>query len=81
MGVQHPSKGFTLGHGSPLDPAKKPKASGRDEDDEDDDKPQEALVGAAPRKSLPGPKDKKEKGSGSSRGGSVPSVPRNKKGE
>ncbi|MGD9667901.1 MAG: ATP-dependent Clp protease ATP-binding subunit ClpA [Hyphomicrobiaceae bacterium] len=65
----------------PLDPAKRPKAGGRDEDEDDDDKPQEALVGATPRKALPGPKDKKDKGGTSPRGGSVPSVPRTKKGE
>ncbi len=65
----------------PLDPAKRPKAAGRDEDEDEDDKPQEALVGATPRKALPGPKDKKDKGGASARGGSVPSVPRTKKGE
>ncbi len=65
----------------PLDPAKRPKAGSRDEDEDDDDKPQEALVGATPRKALPGPKDKKDKGGTAPRGGSVPSVPRTKKGE
>ncbi|MCC0006983.1 MAG: ATP-dependent Clp protease ATP-binding subunit ClpA [Hyphomicrobiaceae bacterium] len=66
----------------PLDPAKKPKASREEDDEEEDDgKQQEALVGATARKALPGPKDKKEKGGSGPRGGSVPSVPRTKKGE
>ena len=55
------------------------KAAKASDDDEEDDsaKPQEALVGAGARKALPGPKDKKDKGS-PGRSGSVPGVPRNK---
>lgn len=56
------------------DPKKaKPKDSD-DDDDEDDDEPQAALVDASPRKALPGPKDKKDKGGRG--GGAVPNVPR-----
>ena len=56
------------------DPKKaKPKDSD-DDDEDDDDEPQAALVEAAPRKALPGPKEKKEKGGRG--GGTVPSVPR-----
>ncbi len=59
------------------DPAKKPKSRSSDDDDDDDDEAEAALVEATPRKSLPGPKEKKEK---SSRGGgsAVPTVPRKK---
>jgi ATP-dependent Clp protease ATP-binding subunit ClpA len=57
------------------DPSKRAKPKS-DEDDEDDDTPQAVLVDAAPRKALPSPKDKKERGSKS--GGAVPSVPRRK---
>jgi ATP-dependent Clp protease ATP-binding subunit ClpA len=58
------------------DPSKKPKA--KDEDDEDGDEETEtALVEAAPRKALPGPKEKKDKGGGRP-SGAVPSVPRKK---
>ena len=61
----------------PADPAKKPKVKDEDDDDEGEEGPQAALVEAAPRKALPGPKDKKEKPArpGS---GTVPSVPRKK---
>ncbi len=54
----------------PADPSKKPKSS-EDEDGEDADETP-ALVDAAPRKALPGPKDKKPPRAG----GAVPSVPR-----
>ncbi len=56
---------------------KKAKPKGEDDDEDDDeDEPQAALVEAAvpPRKALPGPKEKKEKGTRG--GGTVPSVPR-----
>jgi ATP-dependent Clp protease ATP-binding subunit ClpA len=43
---------------------------------EDDEEPETALVDVAPRKALPGPKEKKEKGTRPS--GSVPGVPRKK---
>jgi ATP-dependent Clp protease ATP-binding subunit ClpA len=52
------------------DPSKKSKPK-----DDDDDDAAPALVTAAPRKALAGPKEKKER---SSRGGAVPSVPRKK---
>ncbi|MGE0023887.1 MAG: AAA family ATPase, partial [Hyphomicrobium sp.] len=62
----------------PADPAKKPRKDEED-DDSDDESAEAALVDATPpRKALPGPKDKKEKGSRSSGGGAVPSVPRKK---
>ncbi|MGQ0672546.1 MAG: AAA family ATPase, partial [Hyphomicrobium sp.] len=57
------------------DPSKKPKSSEDDEDEGGDEGPQAALVDTAPRKALPGPKEKKEKPPRSS-GGAVPSVPR-----
>jgi ATP-dependent Clp protease ATP-binding subunit ClpA len=57
----------------PADPSKKPKT---EEDDDDDDTPEAALVETAPRKALPGPKDKKDKPPRQS--GAVPSVPRKK---
>jgi ATP-dependent Clp protease ATP-binding subunit ClpA len=60
----------------PADPSKKPKAKDEDEDDEE---AETALVEVAPRKALPGPKEKKEKpGSGGRPSGAVPSVPRKK---
>ncbi|MCB1519564.1 MAG: AAA family ATPase, partial [Hyphomicrobiaceae bacterium] len=67
----------------PADPAKKPKAAESDDDDDDGDgEPREVLVDAAPRRALPGPKDKKDKSGPTPRsGGVVPSVPRPKKGE
>ncbi|HRD76359.1 MAG TPA: AAA family ATPase, partial [Hyphomicrobiaceae bacterium] len=43
----------------PLDPSKRPKA--RDEDDDEDTPDGELLVGAAARKALPSPKEKREK--------------------
>jgi ATP-dependent Clp protease ATP-binding subunit ClpA len=55
------------------DPAKKPKSSEEDDDGEDGEA-QAALVDAAPRKALPGPRDKKDKSSRTP--GSVPTVPR-----
>ena len=56
------------------DPTKRGKA--KPEDDDDDEPPQAVLVDAAPRKALPSPKDKKDRGSKA--GGAVPSVPRRK---
>jgi ATP-dependent Clp protease ATP-binding subunit ClpA len=56
----------------PADPAKKPKP--KDDEDDAEEEAETALVEAAPRKALPGPKDKKEKPGRPS--GAVPSVPR-----
>ena len=56
------------------DPTKRGKAKPEEEDDEE--APQAVLVDAAPRKALPSPKDKKDRGSKA--GGAVPSVPRRK---
>ena len=58
----------------PPEPGKGPKASDSDDDDEDDgdEGKQKALVGAAERKSLPGPKGRRGKPKSS---GTVPSVP------
>ncbi len=58
----------------PADPSKKPKSK---EEDEDDEEAETALVEVAPRKALPGPKEKKEKPGGRP-SGAVPSVPRKK---
>jgi ATP-dependent Clp protease ATP-binding subunit ClpA len=60
----------------PVDPAKRPKAKSEDDEDEDEDEPQAVLAEATPRKALPGPKDKKERGSKTT--GTVPTVPRRK---
>jgi ATP-dependent Clp protease ATP-binding subunit ClpA len=65
----------------PADAAQKQKKAKSEDDDEDDDSDGEeeteapALVETAPRKALPGPKEKKER---SRPGGAVPSVPRRK---
>jgi ATP-dependent Clp protease ATP-binding subunit ClpA len=62
----------------PLDPAqkaKRAKSEDEDEDDDDGDGDTPALVEVAPRKSLAGPKDKKDPRKSS---GTVPSVPRRK---
>jgi ATP-dependent Clp protease ATP-binding subunit ClpA len=57
----------------PAEP-KRPKA--RDDEDQDDgEEPETALIEIAPRKALPGPKDKREIRKST---GTVPSVPRNK---
>jgi ATP-dependent Clp protease ATP-binding subunit ClpA len=57
----------------PAEP-KRPKA--RDDDDQDDgEEPETALIEVAPRKALPGPKDKREMRKST---GTVPSVPRTK---
>jgi ATP-dependent Clp protease ATP-binding subunit ClpA len=62
----------------PADPAKKAKGSREDgEDDEEGETPETVLVDVAPRKALPGPKERKEKAAKSG-GGAVPSVPRKK---
>jgi ATP-dependent Clp protease ATP-binding subunit ClpA len=60
----------------PLDPSKRAKAKSEDDEDEDEDEPQAVLAEATPRKALPGPKDKKERGSKTT--GTVPTVPRRK---
>jgi ATP-dependent Clp protease ATP-binding subunit ClpA len=59
------------------EPKPKAKAKEGDEDDTGEDEEEEgaALVEAAPRKALPGPKDRKDKLKGT---GAVPSVPRRK---
>jgi ATP-dependent Clp protease ATP-binding subunit ClpA len=65
----------------PADPAKKPKAQQEEEDEEpaaDDEAGGEALVGASPKKALPGPKGG-EGGAGRPGGGTVPQIPRRKK--
>jgi ATP-dependent Clp protease ATP-binding subunit ClpA len=57
----------------PAEP-KRPKA--RDDDDQDDgEEPETALIEVAPRKALPGPKDKRETRKST---GTVPTVPRTK---
>jgi ATP-dependent Clp protease ATP-binding subunit ClpA len=57
----------------PAEP-KRPRA--RDEDDQDEgEEPETALIEIAPRKALPGPKDKRETRRST---GTVPSVPRTK---
>jgi ATP-dependent Clp protease ATP-binding subunit ClpA len=60
----------------PADPKHKGKGAGDSDDDDTDDEDGEdaALVEAAPRKALAGPKDKKER----PKAGTVPSVPRRK---
>jgi ATP-dependent Clp protease ATP-binding subunit ClpA len=63
----------------PTDAAQKQKKAKSEDDDEDDDSDGEeeteapALVETAPRKALPGPKEKRSRP-----GGAVPSVPRRK---
>jgi len=67
----------------PSEPGKKPRAQLEEEqdDDEADEGPDggDALVGAGPKKALPGPKG--EGGSGGRPTGAVPSIPRRKKDE
>jgi len=59
----------------PAEPKPKTKgASDEDDDDEDDESEGPALVEAAPRKALSGPKEKKER----PKSGAVPSIPRRK---
>jgi ATP-dependent Clp protease ATP-binding subunit ClpA len=55
---------------------KKARPKDSEDDDDDEDEPQAALVEAAPRKALPGPKDGKKDGKGGRGSGTVPSVPR-----
>ncbi len=57
----------------PADPAKKVKPKDDDDDDDGGDEPLAALVEAAPRKALPGPKERKPRSTGT-----VPPVPRPK---
>ena len=58
----------------PADPAKKVKPKDDDDDDDGGEEPQAALVdAAAPRKALPGPKERKPRSTGT-----VPPVPRPK---
>ncbi len=59
----------------PQDPSKRPKPNDEDDEENDEEDAETALVEAAPRKALPGPKEKKDK---PPRGGAVPSVPRRK---
>ncbi len=60
----------------PADPAKTPRSKEEDEEtDEEDDASDDTLVGAAPKKALPGPKERKDR---SKPAGAVPSVPRRK---
>jgi ATP-dependent Clp protease ATP-binding subunit ClpA len=59
----------------PADPTKKARSPEDEEDDEDEREPEKALIEAAPRKALPGPK---EGGSRRPRAGTVPSVPKPK---
>ncbi|MGI9404312.1 MAG: ATP-dependent Clp protease ATP-binding subunit ClpA, partial [Hyphomicrobium sp.] len=61
-------------------PADPKRAKPKSEDDEDDEvaKSKPMLVGAAPRKALPGPKEKKERNAKSPGSGAVPNVPRRK---
>jgi ATP-dependent Clp protease ATP-binding subunit ClpA len=61
----------------PVDPAKKPKSPEEEEEEGSAEDGGEALVGATPKKALPGPKN--GEGSGRSPGGAVPSIPRRKK--
>jgi len=56
----------------PADPTKKPKAKDEDDDEGDGEEDGKALVEAAPRKALPGPKEKGKPRST----GTVPTVPR-----
>jgi ATP-dependent Clp protease ATP-binding subunit ClpA len=62
----------------PADPAKKAKPSDSDEDDDEAPEPEKALIEAAPRKALPGPKDSSGGGGRRPRSGTVPSVPKPK---
>ena len=55
-----------------LDPSKRPKSK----EEEEDDEPETVLVETAPRKALPGPKEKKDRPAKGT--GAVPSVPRRK---
>jgi ATP-dependent Clp protease ATP-binding subunit ClpA len=61
--------GFEFIAGDP----KRAKPRDDDEDDDDTEKPEKALIEATPRKSLPGPKEKKPRTTGT-----VPSVPKPK---
>jgi len=64
----------------PAEPGKKPRAQIEEEQEDDDDQPDdgEALVGAGPKKALPGPKGD---GGTSRPPGAVPTIPRRKKDE
>jgi len=61
----------------PADP-KRTKAKSEEDEDDEEMKSKPMLVEAAPRKALPGPKEKKERNSKSSNSGAVPNVPRKK---
>jgi ATP-dependent Clp protease ATP-binding subunit ClpA len=61
----------------PTDP-KRTKAKSEEDEDDEEMKSKPMLVDAAPRKALPGPKEKKERNSKSSSSGAVPNVPRRK---
>jgi len=57
---------------------KRTKAKSEEDEDDEEMKSKPMLVEAAPRKALPGPKEKKERNSKSSNSGAVPNVPRRK---
>ena len=61
--------GFEFIAGDP----KRAKSRDEDEDDDDAEKPEKALIEATARKSLPGPREKKPRPTGT-----VPSVPKPK---
>jgi len=61
----------------PADP-KRAKPKSEDEEDDEETKSKPMLVEAAPRKALPGPKEKKDRNAKSSNTGAVPNVPRRK---
>jgi ATP-dependent Clp protease ATP-binding subunit ClpA len=63
----------------PADPAKKSKAKATEDDEDDGDSgvgDEEALVGATPKRALPGPKDKRGGSDRPRTSGTVPTVPR-----
>lgn len=61
----------------PGDPAKAPRSKEEDEEvDGDEDNADDTLVGAVPKKALPGPKERKDRTKPAA--GAVPSVPRRK---
>jgi ATP-dependent Clp protease ATP-binding subunit ClpA len=69
-------KGADSKLGFELFPAEPKRPKAKDDDDQDDgEEPETALIEVAPRKALPGPKDKREMRKST---GTVPSVPRTK---
>ena len=75
----------------PADPARKAKPAEEEDESEAEETEEVVAADAAPRRALPGPREKKDKSAPSAKGGSgsppgggsgiVPSVPRPKKGE